>query len=289
MNGSLPPSSRTDFVRCRPAISADAGAGPLAAGQRHALHAAVGDDLLDVGDLQEDVGVDALGGAGVPEQLLQGERALRVQLGVLEQDRVAQHQVGAGHPDHLVQRVVPGLDGQQDADRLVDDDGLALHDVDRPGLEEARGPWSRSTRGSRRPAAPHRRPPGCACPSPSSPGRRTRPCARASALRPARRSRRAPRRGGGATRGRRHAPGSITPSTSAVSRKGNSCSVSPVNGFTVAYGRAPASLSVLGSRSGGSVSLSRVDPRLSAAVCSSHPYPRSPRPRKRAPTVGART
>src|SRR3712207_8540959 len=55
-----------------------------------------------------------LGRAGVPEQPLERERALRVELGVLEQDGVAEHQVRAGRPHHLVQRVVPRLDGQQD-------------------------------------------------------------------------------------------------------------------------------------------------------------------------------
>src|SRR3954447_8453796 len=39
---------------------------------------------------------------------------------------------------------------------------------------------------------------------------------------------------------------SITPSMALVSRNGNSCSVFPVKGFTVAYGRSPASLAVLG-------------------------------------------
>src|SRR3954447_24566806 len=115
-----------------------AAAGPLAPGQGDALDVGVGDDLLDVGDPQEHVGVDALGRAGVAEELLERERALRVQLGVLEQDRVAQHQVRPGHPHHLVERVVPRLDRQQDADRLVLDHRLALHDLDRARLEEAR-------------------------------------------------------------------------------------------------------------------------------------------------------
>ena len=56
----------------------------------------------------------------------------------------------------------------------------------------------------------------------------------------------APRPAGRATRGTRHGRFSTTPSISPVSRKGNSFSISPVYGLTVAYGRAPASLAVFG-------------------------------------------
>src|SRR4051812_40943734 len=126
------------LLQVAPGDLGDARAGLLTAGQRDALDVRVGDDLLDVGDAKEDVGVDALGGAGVAEQLLQRERALRVQLGVLEQDGVAQNQVGSGHTDHLVEGVVPRLDRQDDAERLVLDDGLALHHVDAPGFQEPR-------------------------------------------------------------------------------------------------------------------------------------------------------
>ena len=115
-----------------------AAAGPLAAGEGDALHERVRDDLLDVGDGQEEVRVDALGHAGVVEALLDRQGGLRVELGVLEQDRVAEHQVRPGHPDDLVERVVPRLDGEDDADRLVLDDRLALHHLDLPRLEEAR-------------------------------------------------------------------------------------------------------------------------------------------------------
>jgi hypothetical protein len=117
-------------------LRGDGAAGLLAAGERDALHERVCDDLLDVGDGEEDVRVDALGHAGVQEALLDGQRSLGVELGVLEQDRVAEHEVRPGDPDHLVQRVVPRLDREDDADRLVLDDGLALHDLDLPRLEE---------------------------------------------------------------------------------------------------------------------------------------------------------
>src|SRR3954463_9450375 len=135
MNGSLPPSSSTDFLRGLPAREAgvlpgergDAAARPFAAGEGDAPYQRMGDDLLDVGDPQEDVGVDALGHAGVGEALLDRQGGLRVELGVLEQDGVAQHEVRPGDADHLVERVVPRLDREEDADRLVLDDRLALH------------------------------------------------------------------------------------------------------------------------------------------------------------------
>jgi hypothetical protein len=44
---------------------------------------------------------------------------------VLEQDRVPERQIGAGDPGNLVERVVPRLDGEQHAQRLVDDDGIS--------------------------------------------------------------------------------------------------------------------------------------------------------------------
>src|SRR3954452_1585656 len=80
-------------------------AGALAPGKRDALDEGVRDDLLDVGDGQEDVGVDASGHTCIVESLLDGEGGLRVQLGVLEQNRVAQLQVRSGRPDNLVKRV----------------------------------------------------------------------------------------------------------------------------------------------------------------------------------------
>ena len=200
MNGSLPPSSSTDFLRCLPASEATALPARSLPVRVTPCDERVRDDLLDVGDGQEDVGVDALGHAGVVEALLDGQRGLRVELGVLEQDRVAEHQVRPGHPDHLVQRVVPRLDGEDDADRLVLDDRLALHAPRSAAARGSAGRSSRSSRGCWRPAAPRRPPPGCACPSRGSPGRRTRPCARASARRRGRRSARAPRPDGGATR-----------------------------------------------------------------------------------------
>ena len=181
----------------------DAAAGPLAAGEGDALHERVRDDLLDVGDGEEDVGVDALGHAGVVEALLDRQRGLRVELGVLEQDRVAEHQVRPGDPDDLVERVVPRLDGEDDADRLVLDDRLALHHLDLPRLEEARAVLRVVVEDAGGQLHLAGRPPGCACPSRGSPGRRTRPCARASARRRGRRSARAPRPGGGATPGTR--------------------------------------------------------------------------------------
>ena len=119
MNGSLPPSSSTDFFRCLPASEATllparslpVRVTPCTSGCAMTCSA--------LGDRQEEVRVDALGHAGVVEALLDRQGGLRVELGVLEQDRVAEHQVRSGDPDDLVERVVPRLDGEDDADRLV--------------------------------------------------------------------------------------------------------------------------------------------------------------------------
>jgi hypothetical protein len=62
--------------------------------------------------------------SSVAEQLREGERRLRADAGVLQQDRVAEDEVRAGHPGHLVEGVVPRLDRQEDAERLGLEDGL---------------------------------------------------------------------------------------------------------------------------------------------------------------------
>jgi hypothetical protein len=116
----------------------DRRAGALAAGQRHAVHQRALDHALDVGGLDEHVGVDARRRAGVAEQLLQRQRALRAVAGVLEQDRVAEQQVGPGEPDHLVERVVPRLDAEQRSQRLAQDHRVAGVGRDRPWRREGR-------------------------------------------------------------------------------------------------------------------------------------------------------
>jgi hypothetical protein len=105
---------------------ADGAAGALAAGQRHPLDAGVGDDLLDVGDAQEGVGEDARRGAGVGEQLLEGERALRDVLACLRTTVLPSTRFGPATRTDLVEGVVPRLDGQQHTDRPGLDDRLPL-------------------------------------------------------------------------------------------------------------------------------------------------------------------
>jgi hypothetical protein len=93
---------------------------------------------LDVAGLDEHVGVHPLGGARVAEELLEGQRGLRAAAGVLEQDRVAEHQVGPDEPDDLVGGVVPGLHAQQHAERVAAQDGVAGVGRQRPRRREAR-------------------------------------------------------------------------------------------------------------------------------------------------------
>ena len=104
----------------------DGGTGALRSGERDALHAAVADDGLDllVGGVDVDVG--ALGEAGIREDLLDGRGRLRALRGVLQQDGVADDEVGAGEAGHLVVREVPRHDAEQHAERAATDDGAAL-------------------------------------------------------------------------------------------------------------------------------------------------------------------
>ena len=59
------------------------------------------------------------------EELGERECRLRAVAGVLEQDRVAEHEVGGGDARDLVDRVVPRLDAEQHAERLREEHGLA--------------------------------------------------------------------------------------------------------------------------------------------------------------------
>ena len=110
----------------------DRGAGALRAGDRHALHAPVGDDgrRLLVGRV--DVRVRALGEPGVAVDLLDRGRRLGALRGVLQDDRVADHEVRRGEARDLVVREVPRHDPEQHADRRAADDRRPLaEDVER--------------------------------------------------------------------------------------------------------------------------------------------------------------
>ncbi|CVN11685.1 Uncharacterised protein [Streptococcus pneumoniae] len=104
---------------------ADHGAGPLGAGQGDAGHARVGDELGDLVVRGEDVGVHAGRHAGVVHDLLHGQGRARADLGVLEHDRVAEHEVRRGETGDLVVREVPRHDAQQHTQGQVADHGAA--------------------------------------------------------------------------------------------------------------------------------------------------------------------
>src|SRR4051794_9905034 len=113
MNGSEPPSSSTTFFRLRPAISDDGAAGALGAGDRDAVHPRVCDHPLDLLVTGVDVLVGALGKTGVVEDLLHRRGRFRALRRVLEQDRVADHQVRPGEAGDLVVGEVPGHDPEE--------------------------------------------------------------------------------------------------------------------------------------------------------------------------------
>ena len=97
-----------------------------AAGQADALDAGVVDDLVGLLMGDEQVGVEADRRAGVEQQLLECDRALRHDAGVLHHQRIAGHQVRAGDARELVIGEVPGLDAEDHADRAALHVRLAL-------------------------------------------------------------------------------------------------------------------------------------------------------------------
>ena len=133
MNGSEPPSSSDDLLQVATRDLRDGGAGALGAGERDALDARVADDPLDLLVARVDVDVGVRREPGLLEDLLHRRRRLRALRRVLEQDRVADDQVGAGEARDLVVGVVPGHDPEQDADRAAAHErrALAVEEVDR--------------------------------------------------------------------------------------------------------------------------------------------------------------
>ncbi len=132
MNGSEPPSSSATFLRLRPATSATAAPARSEPVTETPCTADVGDDgrRLLVGGV--DVGVRTLREAGIPVDLLDRGRRLGALRGVLEQDRVADHEVRRREARDLVVREVPRHDPEQHPDRRAADDRRALaEDVDR--------------------------------------------------------------------------------------------------------------------------------------------------------------
>ena len=126
MNGSEPPSSSTTFLRLRPAISATAAPARSEPVTETPSDARVGDDPLDLLVGRVDVLVGAVRKAGLVEDLLHRRGRLGALRRVLEQDRVADHEVRAGETGDLVVREVPRHDPQQHAERAAPDDRRAL-------------------------------------------------------------------------------------------------------------------------------------------------------------------
>ncbi len=159
MNGSLPPSSSTVFLSARPARAATSGARALAAGQRHGADARVIEERRHVRRADQERLEHAVGKPRAPEDVLDGQRALRHVRRVLEEADVAGHQRRRGEAEHLPEREVPGHDGQHDAERLVADVALrALRSARARRRESARrarrssGTRARTSRASSMPA-----------------------------------------------------------------------------------------------------------------------------------------
>ncbi len=137
---SEPPSSSTTFLRCCPASAATAVPArslPVTETPRTRGSAMMS---ATCSLRREEVHVRIGRHPGVVEELLHRERRLGALRRVLEQDRVARHQVRAGEPGHLVVGVVPRHDPEQRADgRLADDRAAAGARRDRL-VGQQRGP-----------------------------------------------------------------------------------------------------------------------------------------------------
>src|SRR5699024_7649360 len=97
-------------------LGADDRSGPLGPGQRYTLHARIGDDRSDLVVVGEQVRVTAVGDTGGAEDLLDKQRRTTADIGVLEHDRVAEHEVRRREAGHLVVREVPRHDAEQRTD-----------------------------------------------------------------------------------------------------------------------------------------------------------------------------
>jgi hypothetical protein len=102
----------------------DRPARAFAPGQRHRLHALIGNDGLDPVGADEQRLEHALGGARAAEQILERERALRDVGRVFEQGDVPGAERGRRETNHLPERKVPGHHRQHGAER-IEADGVA--------------------------------------------------------------------------------------------------------------------------------------------------------------------
>ena len=119
----------------------DDRASALAAGQRHTAHPRVVEQHVDLILGGEEVGVGALGGTCLQQQLLEGGGRLRDVGGVLDHDHIAGHQVRGRHPRQLVQGEVPRLHTQDHPKRGADEHCVVVgaDRVDALGRQELLG------------------------------------------------------------------------------------------------------------------------------------------------------
>ena len=96
---------------------------PITAGERDTLDGIMSDDPFDICDVEERIGVDTQRSARIPEKLLDGQRGLWTDLGMLHQHHIPGHQLRSRDSSCLVQREVPRLDGQHNTQRLAHDRG----------------------------------------------------------------------------------------------------------------------------------------------------------------------
>ena len=134
MKGSAPPSSRTVFLICPPAVFATALPGALAAGQRGCPHAVVLQDLLHPVGADEQGLEHSVGEAGPRRGVLEVERGLGHVRGVLEEGDVAGHEGRRREPDDLPEREVPRHDGEHGSEGLIGHKGSLLGGCGRDGL-----------------------------------------------------------------------------------------------------------------------------------------------------------
>ena len=139
MNGSLPPSSTTDFLRCLPAVAAtDRPAPSLPVSVTAAMRgSAMIPSTRSVP--MSSVWNTPSGNPARREDFLDCESALRDVRCVLEQSDVAGHQRRRGETEHLPERKIPRHDRQHDAQRLESDPRLPVFDFHRLVGEEPPG------------------------------------------------------------------------------------------------------------------------------------------------------
>ena len=145
MNGSLPPSSSTVFLMCLPAIDATLLPAPSLPVSVAAATRSSASSSATASDADEQSLKHAARRAGVDEQLLERERALRHVRRMLEQPDVARHERRRGEADHLPERKIPRHHREHDAERLEGDVAALAFDVDRLVGEKALGRGRRSS------------------------------------------------------------------------------------------------------------------------------------------------